>query len=171
MLTERLRERTPSAQAEGVGFLPGYTLTFEKASVGQSGRSGKGDIRETRQPADRVFGVLFRIPRAEESALDDAEGSGYAKREVEAQTDGGVRRAVAYIAKEKTAGLHPYHWYKALIIAGAVQHGLPRDYIDGLWAFESQRDPLRNRTKKLEAETLLKSTGLVWDWYRQAQGE
>ena len=61
MLTERLTARTPSAEPQGTGVLAGYRLTFEKPSVGRSGTSGKGDITETHQPADRVLGVVFKI--------------------------------------------------------------------------------------------------------------
>jgi hypothetical protein len=33
-----------------------------------------------------------------------------------------------YYATDKDASLRPYHWYKALVIAGAREHGLPVSY-------------------------------------------
>lgn len=166
MLTERLTARTPSAEPQGTGVLAGYRLTFEKPSVGRSGTSGKGHIVETHQPADRVLGVVFKILKADEETLDEAEGDGYAKQNLDVETNGGVRRALVYVAKEKDATVRPYHWYKALVIAGAIQHGLPASYVDLIWAVESIADPLPRRTKKLEAEALLKKVGgPAWDWY------
>lgn len=172
MLTRRLQARTPSARPESTGFVAGYSLTFEKVSREKSGRrSGKADMKATGQPADRVFGVLFSIAKVEEPKLDEAEGPGYRKSDVDVQTEQGPRRAVAYVAIDTDAALHPYHWYKALVIAGAVEHGLPQDYIDWLWTIESRPDPMPKRKTKLEAEEALRDTGAVWDWYRQAQGE
>ena len=65
----------------------------------------------------------------------------------------------------------PYHWYKALVIAGAVQHALSATYIDALRAVPSLRDPMRNRRTKREAEAALEGTGEVLEWYRREQGD
>jgi hypothetical protein len=64
-----------------------------------------------------------------------------------------------------------FHWYKALVIAGAIEHGLPAAYVDRLWAVESIRDPEPDRDAKREAERVLRDTGAVWDWYRRNQGD
>jgi gamma-glutamylcyclotransferase len=38
------------------------------------------------------------------------------------------------------AGLPPYSWYKALVLAGARQHGLPVDYVAMLEAVIAVQD-------------------------------
>jgi gamma-glutamylcyclotransferase len=152
MLTRRLRapDRAPSARAEGTGFVAGYRLTFDKASAD---RSGKCDLEATGHPNDRVHGVLFSINRAEERALDKAEGrdKGYRKDTLDVVTTDGMRTAVVYIATAKDSACRPFHWYKALVVAGAVEHGLPQSYVERIRTTESQPDPDNVRRTKNEA--------------------
>jgi gamma-glutamylcyclotransferase len=100
MLTNRLKARTPSANAIGTGAVEGHRLTFDKLS---SDSSGKADIEATGDPTDRVCGVLFRIPAEEENLLDRAEGlgKGYRKDEIQVVTAKGAVLAVTYFATEK----------------------------------------------------------------------
>lgn len=154
MLSRRLqaKERTPSAVAIGIGFVQGRRLTFDKVS--RDG-SGKCDIEVTNNPKDRAYGVLFKISSAEKSNLDKAEGcgKGYNEENVQVVTSSGACAATTYVATAKEPALRPYHWYKALVVAGAVEHGLPNDYIEWLRTFESQADP--NTKRRAENEALL----------------
>jgi gamma-glutamylcyclotransferase len=150
MLTRRLRRRTSSAQAFGPGYVPGYRLTFAKVSKGKVRNSGKCDM-EPGAATDRVHGVLFSIARAQEQALDDAEGGGYDRRSIDVITPGGKETAVVYVANEKDPALRPYHWYKAFVVAGAVEHGLPAAYVEWLRTFESQPDTDNPRRTENEA--------------------
>lgn len=158
MLTRRLRaaSRAPSARVEATGFIEGHRLTFDKVSKEKSeGRSGKCDAEATGNPSDHVYGVLFSIDRAEEKALDEAEGrdKGYKKDRIHVVTTDGKRTAVTYIATEKDPSLRPYDWYKELVIAGAVEHGLPQSYVEWLRTVESQPDP--NVARRTRNERLL----------------
>jgi gamma-glutamylcyclotransferase len=78
---------------------------------------------------DRVYGVLFSIARKDEATLDQKEGyspvgkTGYDKVTVHRDPDG-AQDAIAYIARVTQASV-PFHWYKAFVIAGAVEHNLP----------------------------------------------
>jgi gamma-glutamylcyclotransferase len=152
MLTRRLTERTASAATVGIGFIEGHRLAFDKVS--RDG-SGKADIEATGNPTDRVYGVLFRIAAVEERKLDDAEGlgGGYRKGNVQVVTANGISPAVAYIATDKEAACRPYDWYKALVLAGAVEHGLPNAYVEWLRTTHSQTDP--NVVRRAENEALL----------------
>ena len=67
-------------------------------------------------------------------------------------------QARTYVADPKfiREGLAPYSWYKAYVLAGAVEHGLPLEYVAG--AIESvvaTEDPDKQRnaqeTTKLQA--------------------
>jgi cation transport regulator ChaC len=151
MLTRRLQapNRAPSAVAICIGYVEGRRLTFDKVS---SDGSGKCDAEETGTRSDRVYGVVFEIPLKEKAALDKAEGQGYREETVQVRSALGVDwDAKTYIATIKEPILRPYHWYKALTIAGAVEHGLPGDYVEWLRAFESTEDPKADRRAENEA--------------------
>ena len=152
MLTRRLtaRRRTPSARFEGIGYVEGHRLVFDKLS--RDG-SGKADMEATGNTTDRVYGVLFRIDIGEEHKLDLGEGldKGYRKDSVKVVTQAGAVMAKAYIATEKEPALIPYHWYKALVVAGAVEHALPSAYIEWLRTVASQPDPIPERRAENEA--------------------
>ncbi|MCO8124682.1 gamma-glutamylcyclotransferase [Stieleria sp. TO1_6] len=131
MLTERLRQRTPSCRPLGTAQLPGYRLKFHKRSTDGS---GKCDAFHTGDPSHVVIGVLFHICSAETQALDIAEslGSGYERRRVIVNAQGSQERVEAelYIAMKTAidASLKPYRWYKSLVTAGAREHGLSAAY-------------------------------------------
>ena len=128
MLTDRLRERVPSATPIGIGRLMGHALRWDKRS-GRD-RSGKCDAEATGRQDDVVWGVLFEFDPDEKLALDRAEGLGvgYMDKTVQVLTDAGPVTALMYYATDKDPSLRPYHWYKALVIAGAREHGLPAGY-------------------------------------------
>jgi gamma-glutamylcyclotransferase len=152
MPTRRLtgRTRTPSARSEGIGYVEGHRLAFDKLS--RNG-SRKADIEATGKTTDRVYGLLFRIDVGEEHKLDLAEGldKGYRKDTVNVVTQAGTVMAKTYIATEKEPACIPYHWYKAFVVAGAVEHCLPSSYIEWLRTVVSQPDPKSERRTENEA--------------------
>jgi gamma-glutamylcyclotransferase len=153
MFARRLSARTPSAVRIGTGCVQGHKLTFDKVSTDGS---GKCDIEATGNPADRVYGVVFRIAAAEESALDEAEGlgHGYRKDEVTVVTRESALKAMAYFATEKDPTRRPYDWYKAFVVQGAIENTLPDAYIEVIRAVPSQTDsnaPRRARNAALLA--------------------
>jgi gamma-glutamylcyclotransferase len=154
MLTRRLTlpARAPSAVCAGTGYVECHRLAFDKVS--RDG-SGKADIEATGTTTDRVYGVLFRVAAAEESALDRAEGlgKGYRKGNIQVVTPAGAVPATTYIATDKEPACLPYHWYKAIVVAGAIEHGLPNAYIEWLRTVSSQPDP--NATRRAENEASL----------------
>ena len=87
--------------------------------------------------------------------MDQAEGlgSGYKGERIEVVTAAGKLQVNTYIATKKEPVLRPYRWYKAITVAGAMEHGLPRDYVEWLRAFESVEDP--NVKRRAENEALL----------------
>jgi gamma-glutamylcyclotransferase len=150
MFTRRLTERTPSAVKITSAFVEGHRLTFDKVSTDGS---GKCDIEPTADPNSRAWGVIFRIASSEAVELDEAEGlgKGYEKREVQVvKSDGISSAAIAYLATKKDPSLQPYHWYKAFVVEGAIEHGLQNDYIEGLRAVISKPDPDAGRRTKNE---------------------
>ena len=82
---------------------------------------------------DAVWGVLYRIDCAEKADLDRIEGLGvgYDEHEVVVATEAGEIAARTYRARPNAvnATLRPRQWYKALVLDGAREHGLPASYV------------------------------------------
>ena len=146
MLSRRLQHstRVPSAIAVAVGFITGHKLTFDKRS---KDGSGKCDAEATGAPDDRVYGVIYQLETEAKAKLDCVEGlgHGYAEKRVHVVQDTNTVEAVMYYATKKDASLHPYHWYKEYVVAGAREHGLPPDYLSLLKKVKSVEDPDSNR--------------------------
>ncbi len=142
MLSSRLRARCPSAEPVGVVELPDHELRWHKRS---KDNSGKCDVVAC--PGKLIIGVLYRIKDSDKTALDRAEGLGHGYEEIEAHVlhDGNNVIAKAYQATATDESLTPYGWYKALVIAGAQEHGLPKDYVEQLKLVVSTDDPNRTR--------------------------
>jgi gamma-glutamylcyclotransferase len=156
MLLRRLKQRTPSATVVNVGYVSCRRLTFDKVS--RDG-SGKCDIESSINLTDRAYGVLYEVSSSEKPELDKAEGlgNGYDQHDVLVTTKSGeTHTATTYIATHKEPALWPYHWYKALVIAGALEHQLPTDYIEWIRTFDSKADP--NAKRRAENEALLFSS-------------
>ena len=144
MSAPRVRQRAPSARLRGIGRLEGHALRWHKR--GRDG-SGKCDAEATGTDSDVVWGVLFEIDRSEKHRLDEAEGlhHGYDEKEVGITTGLGAVEALMYYATDIAPALRPFHWYKAFVVAGARQHGLPEPYIRNLEMVQSVPDPDTSR--------------------------
>lgn len=130
--SHRLRARTPSAVADGVAILRGWTLAFDK-----HGRDGTAKANIVPAPRETVWGVVYRIDRAERPRLDAAEGLGfaYADRWLEVDVRGrGPARVLSYVAIDVRAGLSVPSWYLGHMLAGAREHGLPAIYVESMRA-------------------------------------
>jgi gamma-glutamylcyclotransferase len=161
MLDERLRapKRVPDAVLIGVALIQGYALRFHKKS---NDGSGKCNMFQTGSQADVVYGVLFDVPQKQLKSLDEAEGygQGYHHEPVKVRlSDGNHLCAITFIADDNTIddSRTPYDWYHELVVAGAEQHKMPRDYISAIKAIRSVPDPKAKRKSKLEAEAALRA--------------
>jgi hypothetical protein len=143
MLSARLRQRVPGARLIGTATLRGHALRWHK--VAKDG-SAKCDI-VLAEPDSVVHGVLYDIPVHEKQHLDRAEGLGigYAEKEILVECRTAMLTATAYVATHVDESLLPFTWYRALVIAGAVEHGLPTAYVEGLRAIDAKLDPDAHR--------------------------
>ncbi len=160
MLTERLAARCPSARVVGPARAEGHRLSFDKTGHGPSGKA-------TLLPAsgDVVPGVLFEVAIAERGQLDEAEGPGYARIEAFAVIDGrGEERvAMTYLAHPHylDRGLKPVDWYKALVVAGATQHGLDFAHREAIRTIEAIPDPEPDHPRRRAAIAALRAAGFM----------
>ena len=146
MLTRRLTApgRAPSAVACGIARAPGFVVRFHK--VGADG-SGKCTLVATVAEAEAACGVLYQVADADGANLDRVEGvhtGGYVRRAVELRLAGGrTASAMTYVASagHVDASCIPFDWYRDLVVAGAIEHGLPPRYVEKLARVPAAADP------------------------------
>jgi len=149
MASHRLLQRLPGARHLEVGILTAHQLSFRKKD--NAGLSAKCDIELTGDHSDEVIGVVYEISSEDKRALDQIEGlgTGYDEKIVTITTLSGSRlSSVTYFAIDIDHGLIPYHWYKQHVLRGAIEHGLPADYIDKIESIESQEDADERRSHR-----------------------
>ena len=139
MLSTRLKERCPSALPIGAAQLPGHELRWHKRSMDGSGKCDVVPVNV----GHAVFGVVYEVDATERAALDQAEGlgHGYDQKDVTVILNGDAVTVSIYVVTSTNPALKPYTWYKALVVAGAKEHGLPSPYIANLQAVEASEDP------------------------------
>ncbi|NHF73817.1 gamma-glutamylcyclotransferase family protein [Paracoccus xiamenensis] len=149
MLAARLVARCPSARVIGRADVTGFRVAFDK--IGQDG-SGKATLVAGEGV---VPGVLYDLADADVNLLDQIEGLGRGYDRV--TLDLGDRQAMAYLAppQSRAAGMPPFDWYLALVLAGAREAGLPGDWIARLAAEPAIPDPEPDRPRRVEALALL----------------
>jgi gamma-glutamylcyclotransferase (GGCT)/AIG2-like uncharacterized protein YtfP len=148
MSTARLRERIGSVRRVAVARLTAHALRFHKR-----GRDGtaKCDACYTGERNDTVYGVVFGIPAHARSRLDAFEGAGngYEPEQVTVTALGGsTLRALTYRATHIDTGLLPLHWYHEHVLRGALEHGLPPEYIDAIRRISVLEDPDQGRAAR-----------------------
>ena len=120
--------------------LPGHVLRWHKLGRDGSGKCDASAAGASRK--DAVWGVLFAIDHADKPGLDAAEGLGigYDERMVHVETVAGRRCALTYQARPDRIDprLRPRAWYKAYVLAGAREHGLPAAYVARLAAVPAE---------------------------------
>lgn len=142
LCTQRMRSRASSASPVTIGYVSQRKLVFHKRS---DDGSAKANAVYTASSNDRVWGVVYQLHQHQKPLLDQHEflGIGYDEEAVEVVHENGVLLAWMYAARQNAidSSLLPYSWYHELIIHGACQHGLPKQYIDHLRGFDSLLDP------------------------------
>ena len=112
------------------GRLKGYRLRFNLEGR-PKGKAAPANLSE--DPAAEVWGVLYRITRANLVRLDSTEGvpgRRYRQLWLEAEDNLGERLdAVTYIADGKVTDGRPSLRYITLLRRGARAHGLPDHYL------------------------------------------
>ncbi len=149
MSERRLLQRLPGARRVGHARCPSHGVVFHKK--GFIDGSGKCGLVAQGQATVEAHGVLFEIAAAEIRVLDEIEGvgSGYCRISLDLYLpDNNVVHGHSYLATHFDEALKPYHWYKHHVVTGAMESGLPADYVDRLVNMESVADPDAARHEK-----------------------
>ena len=98
-------------------------------------------------PKWRPYGVLYEVAEADGERLDRVEGvhtGGYLRRAVQLRlSDGRTTEEMTYVAGDEyvDATRLPFDWYRDLVVAGAIEHGLPAGYVEELEQVPAASDP------------------------------
>src|SRR3989339_19857 len=124
MYSKYFSSRIISAKSVGGSYLKDKKVLFNKRSLDGSGKANIVD-----SPGHVTWGVLYAINASDLEILNRIE-IGYSLILVKAWSlDGNLVEAVSYVSTNLTDEPVPYEWYKNLVIAGAIEHDLPKDYI------------------------------------------
>lgn len=136
-----IERRVGPCERVGVAYIDGYALRFHKKSV--IDYSGKCDAYRTGDPNDRVWGAIYRLTEDQIVRMDALEGPGYRRAAVRTMLGGQVVEADLYLAEPEYVkpDLPPFDSYKACVLDGARELGLPEDYVDAIEAVQSMPDP------------------------------
>jgi gamma-glutamylcyclotransferase (GGCT)/AIG2-like uncharacterized protein YtfP len=147
MLGQRMTARVPGARLMGAACLRGHRLAWHKVNVDGS---GKCDVVPDSDSA--VWGVLYDIDHEGKRALDGFEGlgRGYAEKRVSVEHGDRMVAAFTYYATETRGDLLPYGWYRDIVLRGALQNGLPADYVESIETVEVLTDPDDHRRRENE---------------------
>jgi cation transport regulator ChaC len=118
------------------GRLHGYRLVFH-LPVGPGERGVANVIPDA---SATTYGVLHLITSEEFERLDRTEGVGngyYRRVSVEVIDKDSTRTSAwTYVSPHGVAGRKPSARYLGLLIEGALEHGVPEDYLRELRAFD-----------------------------------
>ncbi len=122
------------------GRVKGYRLRFNLDGR-PKGKAAPANIFP--DPDAEIWGVLYRITRADLLHLDSTEGvPGRRYRHLWADaedSDGGALRIVTYIADGNAQDGNPTLRYITLLLDGARAHGLPEPYLRFLHSVENAK--------------------------------
>ena len=137
MWREQMRQRCPDHELVGKAVLPGYALCFPRTSpIRECGVAG---IAETH--GAEVWGVLYRLHDQDLAALDKREGydpakpvhlNRYYRTTVRVLKDGEAHDCLTYLARAEPGTHVPSVEYMSALITGAVENGLPVEYVSQL---------------------------------------
>lgn len=122
MLESRMQERVLDAEFQHEAYIKGWKLAYNKLSIDGS---SKLNLMRTGNLADKVWGKVYNVPRAQKLNLDAVEGKGkgyHIQRQRTAEDF-----LFFYVADDDAIveGVLPYTWYVDLISAGVDSTEMP----------------------------------------------
>ena len=116
------------------GRLAGWRLVLDKPPLVPVGESFANIVAD---PEATVLGVLYRISEEDLAHIDLTEGvliGNYQRIPVTVELHGSTATVEAFTltCRQNDPTLKPSKRYMACLIAGAIEHGLPAEYVDWL---------------------------------------
>ena len=132
MASSQMAERCPGAVLLGTARLPGYRLAFDAWSNRRGGLVA--DVLPN--PGSDVWGVLWRVTEEHAAALDRYEGVArgqYRRETVPVESAAGEAvEAFAYVICDPGEEGPTTEGYRALLLEGAREHGLPPAWVKAI---------------------------------------
>ena len=124
---------------------PGWRLVFDKPTVLPTGHSVATIVLE---PAAHAVGVAYEVSEGDLAHVEFTEGVGFGNYRrvsltVEPLRPGCLRgptAAVSLSSDDRDAALCPSHRYMGMVIAGAIEHGLPAEHLAFLRAVPTREE-------------------------------
>lgn len=139
----RLRERIRSAKLRGTAFLSRYTLQFHKRGQDRSAKCGFTDCGRGLHVA------IYEVNDPDRKVLDRIEGvgKGYDVDEISVP---GFGRCFTYVASRTHIDelLHPFDWYREMVLLGCLRHAFPAPYRERIAAVPVIADPDPERRER-----------------------
>jgi|SRR5450755_4910954 gamma-glutamylcyclotransferase (GGCT)/AIG2-like uncharacterized protein YtfP len=131
MAADQMTKRVASAKLVGIGVLRGHELVFSRRGSYRYG--GVASVETTDRPEDKVYGVIWEVDHADFAILDEVEDPDAYRRSPVTVTTVDGERFHCYLYEAIPQGkFAPDPDYLRLIIAAAVEAGLPDEYIEYL---------------------------------------
>ncbi|XP_067093281.1 gamma-glutamylcyclotransferase-like [Osmerus mordax] len=141
LLKERLQLKNPSAVVHCVAKLKDYKLVFGNWKGLASDRWHGGVATIECSPGDEVWGVVWRMNMSDLESLDSQENvklGAYSPIEVLVKTQGQDLHSRTY-TMNSCIYAPPSPQYLKVIVMGAEQNGLPKDYQEKLKSIDTNR--------------------------------
>ncbi|XP_046899428.1 gamma-glutamylcyclotransferase-like isoform X2 [Hypomesus transpacificus] len=141
LLKERLQLKNPSAVVHCVAKLKDYKLVFGNWKGLASDRWHGGVATIEFSPGNEVWGVVWRMNMSDLESLDSQESvklGAYSPSEVLVKTQGQDLHSRTYIMNSCIYAA-PSPQYLKVIMMGAEQNGLPKDYQEKLKSIDTNR--------------------------------
>ncbi len=140
MLLDSLQHRVGGVKDHGVVTLPEkWTVDYSKLAsrknikdeAGKVIQHGYANLRQLGDIDREIFGVLYSITDEQWKKLDNCMGNPlhYRRRPLEIVHNGKYKLAQTYVARVPTEHLKPNGVYLELMVRGAINHNLPKEYI------------------------------------------
>ena len=147
MSTKQMKNRIPEARNPMAVCIPSFRLMTNKISADGSGEANLVSSAHS----EIVWGVMWTLPIGAEKVLDSIE-NGYHRVEVIVfNVSGMTYRAFAYFANrdmESPGDMIMFDWYRSHLLVGALEHGLPENYLTVLESLPWRTDPDDERKRK-----------------------
>jgi cation transport regulator ChaC len=141
------------------GRVPGWRIVFDKPGLVPT---GNGFATIVADAAAEVLGVLYEIGDEDLAHVDLTEGvliDNYKRIAVETQPLGGAAdpvRAFTLTSRHRDPQLLPSTRYMRMLIEGAIEHGLPTDYVDFLRAVPATPESAEAQTLRASIDEFLR---------------